>query len=60
MQKTRSIEEITRSFRRFLGESMHLEFDAVDNIEMIRTGKHLSVISNIDFDFQTAEWNDEK
>jgi phenylacetate-CoA ligase len=47
------LEEVLTTFRKFLGESMEIKVEFVDNIEMVRTGKRLSSVSKLGVDFQT-------
>ena len=49
---TRTKKKIVEDFKKFLGSNMQIEFELTGKIEMIKTGKHLSVISKLNFDFQ--------
>jgi phenylacetate-CoA ligase len=52
-------KRITEDFRKHLGKELDLEFRIVDQIEMVKTGKHLSVLSKLDLDFQELVNNGE-
>jgi len=46
---------ILTRLRQFLGENMVIDVEFVDNIPMVRTGKHQGVVSQLKIDFQTLE-----
>ena len=48
------LEEVLATFRRFLGEDMRIDVTFVDEIALVRTGKHLGSISRLNVDFQRA------
>jgi len=54
-RKSRS--HIIADLKRVLGSDMKIDFEITDNIEMIKTGKQLSVISKLKIDFQDIEKN---
>jgi len=45
-------EEIVAHLHRFMGETMDIRVELVDQIPMLRTGKRTGVISYLDYDFQ--------
>src|SRR5207302_1178947 len=50
---SRTIEEqILHELWRFMGETMHIEVQLVDEISLVRTGKRTGVVSYLQFDFQ--------
>ncbi len=55
---SKSRERIARDFKNFLGRNMQINFELTDKIEMVRTGKYLSVISKLSIDFQNIENNE--
>jgi len=46
------LQEVLATFRRYLGERTEIDVEYVDDIALIRTGKHLASISRIPVDFQ--------
>lgn len=48
------LDEILTTFRKHLGERMRIDVDFVDDIALIRTGKHLASVSRLPVDFQRA------
>lgn len=50
-----SITEIIKKLKEFLGHETHIELEYVDQIKMVRTGKHQGSISKVKFDFQKEE-----
>jgi phenylacetate-CoA ligase len=48
------LDEVIATFRQYLGADMRIEVDFVDEIALIRTGKHLASISRLNVDFQRA------
>jgi len=46
------LEECQRLIRQHLGESLRIDVEFVDSIEMVRTGKRLASVSKIKIDFQ--------
>ena len=47
-----SITEIVKKLKDFLGQETYIELEYVDQIKMVRTGKHQGSISKVKFDFQ--------
>ena len=47
-----TLNEVLAILQRYLGASMHIEVEFVDNIPMVRTGKRLAVVSKLKLDFQ--------
>jgi phenylacetate-CoA ligase len=48
----KSSKEITSYLKELLGEKTKINIELADDIETIKTGKHLSVISKVKIDFQ--------
>ena len=46
------LEEVLATFRQYLGERMRIDVEFVDEIALIRTGKHLASVSRLNVDFQ--------
>jgi phenylacetate-CoA ligase len=46
------LAEVIATFREYLGQSMRIDVDYVDEIKLIRTGKHLASVSRLNVDFQ--------
>ena len=44
--------EVLATLRQFLGEDMRIDVEFVDNIDMVRTGKHQAAISHLPIDLQ--------
>lgn len=47
-----TLEEINALIRRYLGEGLRIDVIFEDQIEMVRTGKHLASVSRLPIDFQ--------
>jgi len=45
-------DQILAELRKFMGETMVIDVELVDNIPLVRTGKRTGVVSNLNFDFQ--------
>lgn len=50
----RVLDEVLAEFRRYLGEKLVIDVEFVDDIALIRTGKHLAAISKLPVDFQRS------
>jgi phenylacetate-CoA ligase len=48
------LDEVLATFRRYLGDDLVIDVEFVDDIALIRTGKHLASISHLPVDFQRA------
>ena len=48
------LEEVLATFRQYLGERMRIDVELVDEIALIRTGKHLASVSRLNVDFQRS------
>jgi len=48
------LEEVLATFRSFLGDDMRIDVEFVEEIALVRTGKHLGSISRLNVDFQRA------
>jgi phenylacetate-CoA ligase len=48
------MEEVLRTLRTFLGASMRIEVEYVDEIPLIRTGKRLAAVSRLGIDLQSG------
>jgi phenylacetate-CoA ligase len=48
------LDEVLATFRRYLGERMRIDVEFVDDIALIRTGKHLATVSRLNIDFQRS------
>jgi phenylacetate-CoA ligase len=48
------LDEVIATFRKYLGSDMRIDVEFVDEIALIRTGKHLASISRLNVDFQRA------
>ncbi len=46
------LQEVLATFRKYLGSSMRIDVQFVDNLEMVRTGKRLASVSRLKVDFQ--------
>jgi phenylacetate-CoA ligase len=46
------LAEVLATFRRYLGDDMRIDVEAVDDIELVRTGKRLAAVSKLTVDFQ--------
>jgi phenylacetate-CoA ligase len=46
------LDEVLATFRQHLGERMRIDVEFVDEIALIRTGKHLAAVSRLNVDFQ--------
>ena len=46
------LEEVLATFRQYLGERMRIDVEFVEEIALIRTGKHLASVSRLNVDFQ--------
>jgi phenylacetate-coenzyme A ligase PaaK-like adenylate-forming protein/glycosyltransferase involved in cell wall biosynthesis len=49
------LEEVKATFRRYLGESLRIDVEFVDGVDLIRTGKRLAAISKLPIDFQRPD-----
>ena len=47
-----TLDEVVATLRQFLGDDMRIDVEFVDNIEMVRTGKHQAAISHLPIDLQ--------
>ncbi|MBX3025587.1 glycosyltransferase [bacterium] len=48
-------DEILALMRRYLGAAMQIDVEFTPRIDMVRTGKHRSIVSSIDLDLQAGE-----
>jgi phenylacetate-CoA ligase len=48
-----TFQEVLRALRKFLGADMRIDFEFVDSIPMVRTGKRQGSISTLPLDFQS-------
>lgn len=48
------LDEVLATFRTYLGDDLAIDVEFVDEIQLIRTGKHLATRSNLGLDFQQA------
>lgn len=48
------LQEVLATFREFLGDSMKITVEFVDEVAMVRTGKRLASVSKLGIDFQKA------
>ncbi|MFO0617600.1 MAG: glycosyltransferase [Polyangiaceae bacterium] len=48
------MDEVLSTFRAFLGERMRIAVEYVDEIKLVRTGKHLASVSRLEVDFQRS------
>jgi len=46
------IDEVLATFRKHLGERMRIDVEFVEEIALIRTGKHMAAVSRLNVDFQ--------
>ncbi len=46
------LDEVLVTFRKHLGEKMRIDVEMVDEIALIRTGKHMAAVSKLNVDFQ--------
>jgi phenylacetate-CoA ligase len=51
----RVVQELFVEFRRYLGEDLRLREEAVERIEMVRTGKHQAVINRLPINYQAID-----
>jgi phenylacetate-CoA ligase len=47
-----TLDEVKSLIREYLGSSLRIDVEFVDNIEMVRTGKRLASVSKLPIDFQ--------
>ena len=52
---SRVLDEVFAQFRRHLGSEMKIVAQPVDQIEMVRTGKHQVVLNRVPLQYQTME-----
>lgn len=50
-----AMDEVLRTLRTFLGASMQIDVEYVDEIPLIRTGKRLAAVSRLGIDLQSGE-----
>ena len=48
------LAEVLQTFRDYLGQSMKITVEFVDEVAMVRTGKRLASVSRLGIDFQKA------
>jgi len=48
------LDEVLATFRKHLGERMRIDVEFVDEIALIRTGKHMAAVSKLNVDFQRS------
>lgn len=48
------LDEVLAEFRKYLGERLAIDVEFVDDIALVRTGKHLASISRLPVDFQRS------
>ncbi|GMV14727.1 MAG: glycosyltransferase [Polyangiaceae bacterium] len=48
------LDEVLAEFRKYLGERLQVDVEFVDDIALVRTGKHVAAISKIPVDFQAS------
>jgi phenylacetate-CoA ligase len=48
------LEDVLATFRTYLGEQMRIDVEFVDEIALIRTGKHVASVSKLNVDFQRS------
>ena len=46
------LDEVLATFRQFLGEELRIQVEFVEDIALVRTGKHMATVSKIPIDFQ--------
>ena len=46
------LAEVLSEFRKYLGSRMQIDVEFVDDIALVRTGKHVASISRLPLDFQ--------
>jgi phenylacetate-CoA ligase len=46
------LDEVLATFRQHLGERMRIDVEYVDDIALVRTGKHMAAVSKLNVDFQ--------
>jgi phenylacetate-CoA ligase len=46
------LEQVLATFRQYLGDSMRIDVEFVDDVAMVRTGKRLASVSRLPVDFQ--------
>jgi phenylacetate-CoA ligase len=49
-----TMDEVKALIRRYLGDSLRIDVDFVENIDMVRTGKRLASVSKLKPDFQKS------
>ncbi len=47
-----TLDEVKALIRQYLGETLRIDVEFVDNIELVRTGKRLATVSKLAIDFQ--------
>jgi phenylacetate-CoA ligase len=47
-----TLDEVKALIRQYLGETLRIDVEFVDNIELVRTGKRLATVSKLSIDFQ--------
>jgi phenylacetate-CoA ligase len=50
-----TLEEVKALIRKYLGETLRIDVEFVENIEMVRTGKRLASVSKLPIDFQKRQ-----
>jgi phenylacetate-CoA ligase len=48
------LDQVLTEFRKYLGERLQIEVEFVDEIALVRTGKHLAAVSKLPVDFQRS------
>lgn len=48
------LDEVLATFRRYLGDDLRIDVEFVDDIALVRTGKHVASVSHLPVDFQRA------
>lgn len=48
------LQEVLAEFRKYLGARMQIDVEFVDDIALVRTGKHVAALSRIPVDFQRS------
>lgn len=48
------LDEVLATFHQYLGDRMRIDVEFVDEIALVRTGKHLPSVSRLNVDFQRA------
>lgn len=49
-----TLDEVKALIRQYLGDTLRIDVELVDNIDMVRTGKRLATVSKLGIDFQTG------